>query len=129
MSNGRRAGRSKPTRSPAHGTPGDVWSDPEAQAWRRRANRELLPMIRSSAVSLTLWPSNGEPDAKLAVELGFTLLLGKPLVFLKPVGGTIPPNLERLADAILEYGPGDLQSPELGVEIAALVKRLAGDAD
>lgn len=81
----------------------DLWDRPEAKAWREQHNRELLPMVRDSAVSMMLWPSDDEPDAKLAVELGFILLLGKPLVVLKPAGANVPAHLARLCEAIIEY--------------------------
>lgn len=81
----------------------DPWESPEGRAWRERANRELRPMIENSAATLSLWPTDGKPDAKFAVELGFSLALGKPLVILKPSGANVPATLARLAAAIIEY--------------------------
>lgn len=109
--------------------PADPWANPEARAWRRRMNAELLPMIDNSAVSLTLWPSDGQPDAKIAVELGFTLMLGKPMVFLMPVGQTLPPTLLRLADEVIEYQPDELGTPAMAARIAAAAARHRVDED
>lgn len=103
---------------------GDLWEDPRARAWRDRANRELRPMIEDSAVSLTLWPSDGKPDAKIAVELGFTLLLGKPLVILAPANAEIPPHLARIAESVIDYEPGELGSAALGERIGAEAHRI-----
>lgn len=99
---------------------GDIWGDPEAQAWRERANRELRPMVEGSAVAMMLW--NDEPDAKMAVELGFILLLGKPLIIMKPSGGNVPPHLAKLAQAIVEYD--DLSDPTVMERVAAEAKRI-----
>lgn len=79
----------------------DPWETPEGVAWRERVRRELVPMIKDSAVTVQLWTD--EPDAKIAVELGVTLMLGKPLIILKPSGSNVPPTLARIADAIVEY--------------------------
>lgn len=81
----------------------DVWDTPEGRDWVKQHNENLRPMIRDSALSMMLWPADGEPDAKIAVELGFILMLGKPLVILKPSGANIPPTLARIVDAIVEY--------------------------
>lgn len=97
----------------------DIWDDPEAKAWRERANTELRPMIENSAISVVLW---GKPDAKLAVEVGFTLLLGKPFVVLKPSGQDVPASLARLADAIVEYD--DITDPTVMRRVAAEAKRI-----
>jgi len=83
-------------------------------------------MIADSAASITLWPNDGEPDAKIAVELGFTLLLGKPLILLVPNGSTaVPEHLASLAQAIIEYD--SLDDPTLGDRIAAELARITGD--
>lgn len=102
-------------------TTDDPWATPEAQAWRERANRELAPMIRDSAAMVQLW--NDEPDAKMAVELGFGLLLGKPLIILKPSGGNVPPHLARIAQAVVEYD--NLSDPKVQERIGAELRRIA----
>lgn len=101
----------------------DVWSDPEVQAWRERANRDLRPMVENSTVATLLWSE--VPDAKMAVELGFILLLGKPLVILKDrTRGPVPAHLARLATEVIEYDDLDESVIE---RLAMIVKRMEGE--
>jgi hypothetical protein len=104
---------------------GDPWDNPAARAWRKRANETLRPMIESSAASVSLW--SDDPDAKLAVEVGFTLLLGKPLIILKPSGSNVPANLARIAEAIIEYDT--LDDPSLQEKVHAELDRIIGPSD
>jgi hypothetical protein len=85
----------------------DVWDDPQAQAYLRRAKRELEPMIENSAVVMGLW--TGKVDPKMAIEMGYAILLGKPIVLLKPTGQDVPPTLARIADGIVEFD--DMSDP------------------
>ena len=94
----------------------DMWDDPRAQAWRERVNRELLPMIENSAVSVTIAPE--EPDAKIAVELGFCILLDKPILILAPRGRHIPEHLRRVADKIVWGAPSE---PKVQEQIKAFI--------
>lgn len=101
------------------------WSDdPEWRAYADRAERELRPMIEDSAISLTLF--SPKPDAKLAIELGFTLLLGKPFIILKPSGQNVPATLARVADAVIEYDEGQLGSPQIMERVRTEVERIVG---
>lgn len=99
--------------------------DEHAQAWLKRANEELRPMIRGSAHTMALITGE-EPDAKQAVELGFMILLDKPLILAIVPGVTVPERLARCADAIVEV---DLNKPEeaaprLAAAIAGVEKEL-----
>jgi hypothetical protein len=55
--------------------------------------------------------SGGEPDAKQAVEIGFMMLLDKPLIIAVTPGSVVPEKLARAADAIVEV---DLLDPAAG---------------
>lgn len=101
----------------------DIWDDPEVRAFREDVERNLVPKIRDSAASLTMW--SDEPDVKLAVELGYTLLLGKPLIILKPAGANVPATLARVADAIVEYD--DLTDPTVMERVHGELRRIVGD--
>lgn len=82
--------------------------DQDMQNWIDRHNTELRPMIKDSAYVIGLI-SGSEPDAKQAVEIGFTLLLGKPLILAVSPGAQVPPGLVKAADAIVE---ADLDDPD-----------------
>jgi hypothetical protein len=81
----------------------DIWDHPDVRAWVKAAREDLVPKIEGSAATIQLWPRGGDVDVKIAVELGFTLMLGKPLIILKPAGENVPVKLVQLADAIVEY--------------------------
>lgn len=79
----------------------DPWSDPRAAAWVAHIRHQVLPQLRGSAASITIAP-DAEPDIKIAVELGLTLLLDKPLVVVVTPGRSCPEHLRRAADLIVD---------------------------
>lgn len=97
----------------------DPWDDPEVQRWREHCERELAPMIESSAMTIAINPD--EPDAKSAVELGYSILMGKPIIVVSPPGRKISRGLRRVADAIIVGSPGD---PEARRQMADAIERL-----
>lgn len=59
----------------------DIFADPEARAWAQRALDELVPRLRDSVGTVSLVPDvAGLDDIKFALELGLTIMLGKPLI-------------------------------------------------
>ncbi|MBO0864835.1 MAG: hypothetical protein J2P16_07180 [Mycobacterium sp.] len=102
------------------------WSEsPEWHAYADRVLNELLPMIESTAVTAQLVTAS-PPDVKIAVELGMSILLDKPLVLVVYPGATVPDHLMRAADALVEVGPDGL-TEKVRDRIADAVHRLAGD--
>lgn len=84
----------------------DVFDDPAVKAYLKHAREDMLPKLRSSAVSLTIF--NAEPDMKLCCELGAAILLDKPLVILVPDReAKVPANLKRVATALIYGTPDD----------------------
>lgn len=81
----------------------DIWDDPEAQAWAKDVVENLVPKLSSSAANVTLY--SGAVDVKLAVELGMTMLLDKPICLVIKPGTVVPDHLVRVADKIVEFGP------------------------
>jgi len=98
-------------------------SDPFASAeWRdfaERAIRELVPKMQDSDVIVSINSSN--PDVKLAVELGFALLLGKPIIMLADRGAVLPPGLTRAADKIIY---GEIQHPKTAAKVKAAMDEI-----
>lgn len=97
--------------------PDEVWDTPVGREWRQRMNRDLLPMIKDSAVSITIAPGQ-DPDAKIAVELGYTILLDKPLMVLAPRGRHVPERLRKVADAVIFGEPNE---PKVREQIMAFL--------
>jgi hypothetical protein len=83
------------------------YDDPGARAWLADAQRNLLPKMEDSAVIMSIY--SGEPDAKLAVETGFAVLLDKPMIGLVVPGAKAPAKLIAVCDELLEV---DLGTPE-----------------
>ena len=98
----------------------DPFDDPAARAWAKSAIDELLPMLRASAVSVALIPDEaGIADIKLAVELGLSILLDKPIIIAVTPGQTIPEHLARVVDEIIELDPADPASTARRIRDAA----------
>ena len=66
-----------------------------------------VPGMEKSAFVMSLVPTDGRPDIKFAVELGLTIMLGKPLVVAALPGTEIPAKLRQIADLVLELDPRD----------------------
>jgi hypothetical protein len=100
----------------------DVWEDPEAQAWREAMNNGLRPMIADSVVTMMISPGD-EPDAKIAVELGFSILFDKPILVLAPPDRGVPDKLRSIADAVIIGTPAD---PHVRAAIEAFIAEHGG---
>lgn len=81
------------------------WEDPRAKEWLRNAQDKLPKLVGDSGIFMSLCP-DGEPDAKFCVELGFALMLDKPLMLVAVRGERIPDKLRAVADMVIEYDGG-----------------------
>lgn len=79
----------------------DPFDDPEIRSFLEEADRNLRPRVETSAVGMSIL--NGKVDPKLAIELGYILLLGKPLILVVMPGTQVPDGLVRAATAIVEW--------------------------
>lgn len=84
----------------------DPFDNEEWERYADRAISELVPKIRDSAVGISVIPE-GRADVKFAVELGFLLMMDKPLLLIVPPGAKAPAKLVGVADEIVEGLPGD----------------------
>jgi len=64
----------------------------------RQVRRKLVPKISDSKVVISLCPKGGATDVKFAVELGFSIMLGKPILVFANTNDDIPPKLRLVAD-------------------------------
>jgi nucleoside 2-deoxyribosyltransferase len=97
----------------------DPFESEEFQDFRRRVLREMLPKLKRSDVSLTIY--SGEADVKLAVELGFAILLEKPIILCVDPDVVVGPRLRRVADRIVI---GRLEDDELTDRLQAAISEL-----
>lgn len=81
----------------------------EDRAWKEydeSFRKGVWPKLYESAVFLSLCGNLSEDEPtidtiKAATQLGYALLLGKPLLLVVPKGVTIPVGMVRAADAIV----------------------------
>lgn len=95
--------------------------DPDLE-WETHVRETLIPMIAGSAATISLVP-RGDTDVKFAVELGFTLMLDKPLILIVAPGVTVPKRLRRAADAVVV---GEVQHPRTQERIRQVLKQVLG---
>lgn len=86
----------------------DDWADSDDwKIYAEHFKENVAPKMKESAYVMSLVP--GTPDVKFAVELGYAIMLDKPIIAVVAVGSTPPERLVRVADAILE---GDITTEE-----------------
>jgi len=101
----------------------------ESAAWKRYAKHaqdELVPKLRASAMTISLMPSDGDFDAKFALELGASIMLDKPIVIVASPGQVLPAALERIAVAVVR---GDLADTTTRANIQQAIEAALGAAD
>jgi hypothetical protein len=100
------------------------WARAEFEAYAAYVIDSLVPVIRDSAVTVSIVPS-GTGDVKFAIELGLSIMLDKPIILAVMPGVRVPEHLARVADGVIEFDPDDPDAT--GAQIAAVMKRLNRD--
>ena len=100
----------------------DPFDDPQWKAFADDVKTELVPKLKSSALSIALY-SGGDPDPKQAIELGYMVLLDKPIIIAVLPGSVVPNNLMKVADEIVEVDFDDVV--KTGERIKAATIRVA----
>lgn len=94
--------------------------------WQRyvaHVRKDLIPMIDQSVMSMAII-AGSEPDVKQATELGFLLLMDKPLILVVFDEAEVPSGLRKAADAIVEIGSGSTNDPAVQARITAAMDAL-----
>lgn len=76
------------------------FDDPQFDEWELDVRENLLEPMKDSAIVMTLF--TGPIDVKIAVEIGFAVLLDKPIVVCALAGAAVPENLRKVATEIVE---------------------------
>jgi hypothetical protein len=97
----------------------DLWDDPGWKRYAQHARETLEPMVRDSAVAMSLY--NGKIDPKMAIETGYMILLDKPIIAVVSPGAKVPRKLALVADEIVE---GELDDPDFADRMHAAIKRV-----
>jgi predicted cupin superfamily sugar epimerase len=97
----------------------DPFNSDEWMEYAERVTRELVPMIADSAITMSIVPKT--PDVKVAVELGFMILMDKPIIAIVPTGTTISDKMAKVADVVLE---GDINDPGFQERLKAAIDQV-----
>lgn len=97
-----------------------IYDDPEFEEFAEAVQEDLYPKIESSALVMTLFA--GPVDVKLALEMGFALLMDKPIVVAKFPGTTLSEKLMKVADIVIDYDPTNPNNT--ADQIAEVIDRL-----
>lgn len=100
----------------------DPFQDPAWLEYADHVREELIPMIKDSSITMALYTGK-DPDPKQAVELGYMVLLDKPIITVVPPGTPVPNKLAIVSDAIVE---ADFDNP---MELARRIKVAVDELD
>ncbi len=103
--------------------PEDPWEHPGFKAFAKRVETELVPKLEGTDSVFAM--IGKDVDVKQAVEIGYTLLMGKPLILCVSPGSDVPAGLTRAADEIVEVDTSDPGSaaPRLKAAMERVARR------
>lgn len=84
----------------------DWTSDPEVRQWAEEFLEHTKPKLEESAVTMQLVPEDGIGDVKLWVELGASIMMGKPIIAVAIGDREVPQRLAEIADEIVYLDRG-----------------------
>ena len=99
--------------------------DEDSREFLKHAEEEMAPMLRASAASISLVPSD-HGDAKFWVELGASIMFEKPIILVVSPGRSMPQKLQHIADEIIVLPEDGTIGPEVAEEIEAAMRRIVG---
>lgn len=82
-------------------------SGPEFREFSDHVRDELVPRLRGSAMTVSLYTIGARTDVKFAVELGLSIMLDKPIIVVVAPGVVVPEKMIKIADEIVEATVGD----------------------
>lgn len=95
-----------------------ISENPEFKEWAERVKAHMLPALSESALNVSLVPT-GDADVKFAVELGFSIMMDKPIIAIVQPGTKVPAKLALVADRIVEADiPADMAKVQEAITTA-----------
>lgn len=85
------------------------------EGYSHHVAKTLLPGLRETEVVAALYNGPDATDVKMATEIGYALLLGKPIVLIASYGTSIPDQLRQAAAAVVI---GDMGDPQTRLDLA-----------
>jgi nucleoside 2-deoxyribosyltransferase len=87
----------------------------------KHVREETVRGMTDSALVMSLVPPAGKADVKFAVELGFSIMLDKPIIAVMLPGAEIPAKLRLVADEIVT---ADIDTEQGQNEVQAALMRM-----
>lgn len=78
----------------------DLTARADWQDWIGAWTRDVLPHLEGSKIAVVTYAGKREP--KMALEIGYSILLNKPIVVIHMPGVSVPPELSRVAHSVIE---------------------------
>ena len=75
----------------------------EWKGYAAAVQENMVPKMRESAYVMSLVPGDGEADVKFAVELGFAIMMDKPIILVMQPRQRIPEHLRKVADGFIDW--------------------------
>jgi nucleoside 2-deoxyribosyltransferase len=101
--------------------PDDPFDDPEWKAYAQHARETLEPMVKDSAVCMSIVPDS-TIDPKMAMETGYMIMLDKPIIAIVRPGARLPRKFAMVVDEIVE---GEITDPDFQNRLHAAMSRVA----
>lgn len=98
---------------------GNPFDDPGWLEYAQHAREKLEPMVKDSSIAMSVY--SGEIDPKMAIELGYMVMLDKPIIAVVTPGVKVPDKLVKVADEIVELS---LDDPTFQERIMAAMDRV-----
>lgn len=108
---------------------GEMRDDPAFSAWAKDRKEKVLTMLDDSAVAMAVLspPFTLERlDVQQALEIGASLLLGKPLILCVSAGAQCPPGLAKAANRIVEIDE-PINAPSNARRLKEAVQEVTGE--
>lgn len=101
---------------------------PEFDAYAEHVRKEVLPMVKDSAVFISITPANTkELDVKFAMELGMAIMLDKPIIAVIKPGTKIPEKMARVVEKFVEIDSDGIISDEAKERLMYAITELTGE--
>lgn len=95
----------------------DLTDRPDWQEWSGKILDEIVPNLERSRTAMILYSGTHEP--KQAIEIGYAVLLGKPIIVAYMPGQEPPWGLKKIANYVIEADTSTEESK------AAFARKLA----
>jgi hypothetical protein len=102
------------------------WADqPESKAWINEVLEEMVPKMDSSAFVISLVPADRTGDVKFWVELGASIMMGKPILIVAVGDQQLSDKLLKIADEVVYVPDGDVMgaSPAVKQAVRRMMKK------